>query len=139
MSWFMDLKIGTKLLIGFAAVAVIAGFVGFEGITSLATGDKSDTALYEENIPPLRQSADLSTAFHRLSENVVELIHVSSTEMRANLLQKITDRRKEIQVAVDSLQRMVTSEDVKGPFAELADARRAYIPHLDKTIELAIA
>jgi methyl-accepting chemotaxis protein len=139
MSWFMNLKIGTKLLLGFASVAVIAGFVGYEGITSLKAADDSDTALYEENIPPLRESADLSTAFHRLRANVVELVHATTSETKADLRTKIADRRKEIQISVDSLQRMVTSDDVKKALAELAEARSEFIPPLDKTIELAAA
>jgi methyl-accepting chemotaxis protein len=139
MSWFMDLKIGTKLLLGFALVAAIAGFVGYEGITSILAADASDTFLYEENVPPLRESANISTAFHRLRANVTELIFATSDEMRTDQQKRIKERRKDIQTSVDSLRTMIASEDLKKAFDELATARTEFIPLLDQTIEFAAA
>ncbi len=35
MSWFYNLKIATKLITGFIVVALIAGAVGFTGISNI--------------------------------------------------------------------------------------------------------
>jgi methyl-accepting chemotaxis protein len=137
MSWFMDAKIGTKLLMGFALVAAIAAYVGYEGITSIKAADDSDTMLYEQNVPPLREATNLSTAFHRLTGNVLELIYAKAENERVEAKQKIAERRRDIGTSVDSLQIMITSEDLKKALDELAAARRDYIPLLDQTIELA--
>jgi methyl-accepting chemotaxis protein len=136
MSWFMDLKIGTKLLLGFALVAVIAGFVGYEGITSIRAADDSDTELYEQNIPPLKASADLSTVFHRMRYDVAMYMASTTESARDEFKGKVAQRRKDIQRCVDSLRGMIHSEDVQKVFDELAAARTEFIPLLDKTLEL---
>ena len=44
MTWYRNLKISVKLIIGFLIVAVIAGVIGITGIFSL--NDVSDNAKY---------------------------------------------------------------------------------------------
>ena len=59
MNWFYNLKVGTKLICSFALVAVIAGFIGWEGISSLRTADESDIKLYEKAILKVKKKNTL--------------------------------------------------------------------------------
>ena len=63
MNWFYNLKVSAKLLTGFVLVALIAAFIGYQGITSLKSADESDTALFERNVLPLGVVGDISTNF----------------------------------------------------------------------------
>lgn len=47
MKWFYDLKIATKLLIGFVIVALLAGAVGLVGIINIRNIDNLDSEMYE--------------------------------------------------------------------------------------------
>ena len=57
MKWFYNLKISVKLILSFILVALIAGLIGYEGISSLKTADDSDSILYETNTYPLSLSS----------------------------------------------------------------------------------
>lgn len=48
MKWFYNLKIRTKLLIGFILIALIVGLVGYVGMINIKALDESDTELYEQ-------------------------------------------------------------------------------------------
>ena len=69
MSWFYNLKIATKLLIGFVLVALIAGVVGTVGIINLLSLSKRDTMLYENNTVPLGEIGQAGIFFQRTRIN----------------------------------------------------------------------
>lgn len=69
MSWFYNLKIATKLLIGFVLVALIAGVVGTVGIINLLSLSKRDTMLYENNTVPLGEIGQAGILFQRTRIN----------------------------------------------------------------------
>lgn len=47
MKWFYNLRIATKLIIGFIIVAFIAGIVGVVGIINVHKINNMDTDLYK--------------------------------------------------------------------------------------------
>lgn len=53
MKWFYNMKIGTKLIIGFLMVAFIAGAIGVGGVYNIIKIDRLDTKLYETMTVPL--------------------------------------------------------------------------------------
>ncbi len=112
MQWFYNLKVSVKLLLGFALVALIAAFIGYEGVTSLKTADESDTTLFERNTKPLAKVGEIVDAFQRQRVNVLELIHaVNESEHKTNL-EKIMARRSEIDKYVPELKSMITAKEV---------------------------
>ena len=72
--WFLDMKIGAKLISGFIIVAIIAGVVGIVGVTSLKTAAKSDTELYENMTVPISHLGEIATSFQRIRVNVRDMI-----------------------------------------------------------------
>jgi methyl-accepting chemotaxis protein len=53
MQWFLNLKIGTKLLAGFIFVAMIAGVIGYVGVSSLKSTAEAGTELFEKQTVPI--------------------------------------------------------------------------------------
>lgn len=70
MKWFYNLKIATKLIIGFLIVAFIAGAVGVVGLLNIARITEADTLLFEENTLGIKYSGDAATYYQRLRYNV---------------------------------------------------------------------
>ncbi len=70
MNWFYNMKISKKLLLSFCIVAVIAGFIGYEGISSIRALDAADTKLFEKATVPMGQLQKISVAFQRVRVNM---------------------------------------------------------------------
>lgn len=66
MKWFYNLKIGTKLIGGFITVALIAGVIGFFGITKISQINKGSELMYQRVTVPLSELSDISTSFQRV-------------------------------------------------------------------------
>ena len=136
MKWFYDLKIGTKLISAFVLVALIGAFIGYNGIVSLYAADESDTILYERNLVPVAEMGTISTAFHRLRVNLLELTLSTTAAEKADYTKRIADRRKEIAESVEKVDKAIFSEDVRKIFNEFKDARKDYIESQDQVLGL---
>jgi methyl-accepting chemotaxis protein len=139
MNWFMNLKVGTKLLSGFVLVALIAGFVGYWGIVSLKTADDSDTMLYEGSAVPLGYIAEIGVSFQRLRVNALTVLHAKTAAERDNQIKRIAERRAEIVKGVGNFEKTITTDDVRKAFDEFAASRKEFVPELDTFVELAKA
>jgi len=66
MSWFRNLRIGTKLVAGFCFVAMIAGIVGWIGVQTTRDALKLQKEIYERNLRPIQTLGDISLHFQNL-------------------------------------------------------------------------
>jgi len=82
MKWFYDLKIGTKLIIAFLLVAIIAGTVGVIGFINLLRISNADKLLYEENTLGIKYSGNAATYYQRLRYNAIEMILLTDDSMK---------------------------------------------------------
>jgi methyl-accepting chemotaxis protein len=126
MRWFMDLKIATKLLISFVAVATIAGLVGFWGIRNLQEIDDLDTELYEVNTAPLGDLVTITETFERTRVTVRDLILDRDQEKKRVYEARIAELDRESTHAEESFAKSIRSETVKKLFAKFQDADRRY-------------
>ena len=62
MKWFNNLKIGSRLLIGFGMIMAIALVIGLIGINGISKVDKLDTELYENMTVPLGQLVTITSS-----------------------------------------------------------------------------
>jgi len=63
MTWYNDLRISVKLVLGFAVVASIAAAVGWLGYTKVHQLAEADTFLYERTTVPLKHLGDVYGEF----------------------------------------------------------------------------
>ncbi|MCU7504691.1 MAG: HAMP domain-containing protein [Ignavibacteria bacterium] len=114
MKWFYDLKTGVKLQICFILVALIAGFVGVIGISSLRSANESDAMLYNFNTVPLKISADLTGNFQRMRANALEYILAKTPEEHDKARNSINARLGDIEKNKADLSNHIIAEDVRG-------------------------
>ena len=69
MSWFYNLKISAKLIIGFLLVEVIAGIVGIVGLVNVNNMSEADVLLYEDNTLGIQHISDAALQFLRMRFN----------------------------------------------------------------------
>jgi methyl-accepting chemotaxis protein len=90
MKWYRDLKIGTKLMIGYLIVTLIAGGIGLMGVTSIQKLQSDEQNLYEQMTVPLGQLVYVSDAFTGMIDNVEKMVLATDTG-------EIASREREIE------------------------------------------
>ncbi len=137
MKWFYDLKIGGKLIISFILVALIAGLVGYEGISSLKTADESDKTLYETNTVPLGISGDISTHFQRMRGNGLELVVARTPADSETAANSITAREASIDKSFSELDKVDLPEESRQAANEAKASYKLFQENFKKLISLA--
>lgn len=137
MNWFNNLKIKTKLLLGFTLVAIIAGIIGFEGISSLKNADESSAILYEKNTIPLSLSADISTMFHRVRSNGLEFVTAQTTSQSETAYQSLIARTSDIEKIFSDFDKIDLPEESRNALNDVKASYKQYLPGFDKLISLA--
>ena len=139
MQWFYDQKIGTKLLSSFILLAVIAGVIGWIGISSIRTADLNSTALYEKMTVPIAQLGDVSTAFQRVRVNLAKIVMSRDGAEKQSYAEKIKGYGAEVTRNVELIDKELTGAEEKRLLKEFTDARALYRPVLARVIELSMA
>ncbi|BCZ45627.1 hypothetical protein psyc5s11_16940 [Clostridium gelidum] len=137
MGWFNNLGISKKLLSSFILIALIAGAMGAYGILNLKSIKNSDTELYENMTVPVSQMGEISSEFQRLRVNLRDMIIAQSPEdIQANM-DKIEERRANIDKVSNSFEKTIISVEMKKEFEAFKVARVDFKSKLDKAILLA--
>ncbi|GFO56115.1 chemotaxis protein [Geomonas sp. Red276] len=139
MKWFYDLKIGTKLLTSYLALALVAGVIGWVGVTNIQKIAQEDRVMYEKMMVPATELGTISTSFERMRVNVRDLIHAQTPAAREKYLANIATLRDETDKGLASFEKTLVTDEAKKMFAALVDTRKTYLPLLDKTLAFAKA
>ena len=136
MKWFMNLKIATKLIIGFLIVAVITVAMGVFCLLNIMTLNKSDTELYKDMLVPVTQMAKISEAFQRQNVNLRQaLLDINDQDVEAEL-QKFQDRRIEIETQIAEFEKTTMTDTIRKAFNDFKSANETLKPLQDKAIEM---
>jgi methyl-accepting chemotaxis protein len=135
MQWFLDLKIGVKLLGGFVFVALIAAAIGYVGVTNLKSVSDSDAELYEKQTVPVVRLGKISTYFQRVRVNTRDILLAATPEEVEGCAQKIKSYREEINKLSGEVEKSITSTEERQLYDEFKQARLEYARHLDVLME----
>ncbi len=137
MNWFYNLKIGMKLLLSFILGALIAGLVGYEGISSLKSANSSDTILYETNTYPLALSSKLSTNFQRMRNNGLELVIAKTSSDSEDAVNSISEREKDITNVLSDFEKINLPDESKQALNNVKDSYENFQADFKKLIQFA--
>ena len=139
MKWFLDLKIRTKLLTGFIAIAVIGTTIGYIGIVNLKNVNDNDTQLYENMTVPISWVSEISTYFQRIRVNTRDIILANAQEEIEEYCSRINEYRDSIDVLGKKFEERILSDRMKGAYEEFKQARVGAARDLDEIEALARA
>ncbi len=138
MKGFYNLKIGVKLLIGFVAVALIAGVVGGFGILNIQKMNASDTELYEEKTAPITYYGEISSGYQRNIVLTMMAINADDPNEIKNLKDAMLAGTEDITAAMGKMENTKFSpqlkkliDDWKGTRTVLIDERTKLFEYLD--------
>lgn len=138
MSWYYNLKVSVKLLSAFIIVALIAGAIGWVGVSKLHQIDDADTKLYEKITIPLNDLAEISASFQRQRVNSRDIISASTVEEKQKFANRIKELREGNNKSVDAFEKTILTEEGKKLFEDYKRNRAAYGAEVDKLIALAL-
>lgn len=137
MKWFMNMKIASKLIIGFVLVAIITATVGIVGITSLKTANKSSTQLYVNMTVPISQLADINKDFQMIGISLRDIIIETNSQKMQVIADSINAERADMQKISNEYEKTILSDNMKAAFKDFTDKKNAYDLQFDNALRLA--
>jgi len=65
MNWLKNMRIRTKLLLSFGIMTIMAGIIGYFGITNVQQITKNEKYLYERMTAPLEYLMNMTSSFQK--------------------------------------------------------------------------
>lgn len=113
MKWFYNLKIGTKLILGFIVVALIAGGIGLMGVINIQAVDRQDTYLYEKMTVPLGEMIIMTKSLKGISNDLDGIILSNNSEEIARYEAAILEENTVFESNLKSFQTTLFSDEGK--------------------------
>ncbi len=111
MKWFYNLKIGTKLILGFVVVALIAGGIGLMGVINIQTVDRQDTYLYQKMTVPLGELIFITDAYKGITNDVDAIILSGNADEISRLEASIQEHNTNFDTKMQSFKTTLISEE----------------------------
>ena len=139
MQMFYNLKIGTKLLSSFILLALVAGVIGWIGISSIRKADHNDTMLYEKATVPISQLGEISTAFQRVRVILAKIMLVRDKTEKQKYSDQIKDLSATISKNVELVEKTASTPEEKALIKDFSDSRTVFRPLIGKISDLSMA
>ncbi|QWV92335.1 methyl-accepting chemotaxis protein [Geomonas oryzisoli] len=136
MKTIRDLKVGVKLAVGFACVAVIAAVIGYIGIRVTNNLNREGKRTYETVTVPLSELASMAVSFQRVRINVRDALETTDTAKRKEYVDTAVALRQKITELSAQYEKTIASEEGRRLYNEFTVARADYLKYVDRMFEL---
>lgn len=123
MSWFKNMKIMGRLLLGFCIVALLAGAVGYVGVSNMKTLSEADKILYENNTKPLDTLNAIAVSFYEIRVNLRNMMIDRNDGNRDKYLQAIRDKDQTVKQSMSAFEKEIRNDEAKN---ELENVKKSY-------------
>ncbi|HPU63030.1 MAG TPA: HAMP domain-containing methyl-accepting chemotaxis protein [Mobilitalea sp.] len=134
MKWFRNLKISVKLIIGFLAVALLAGMIGIVGTASLNNVSSDAKILYEKAAEPLGQLSEILEMYLELRVELRNLILVEDTEELDKRIDEMRAKADEIKALMAESKKTAVEEATAKLYEDFDVAFENYIVIMEDII-----
>jgi len=138
MKWYMNMKISSKLLSGFIIVAIIAAAVGVVGIVNLKSIDKSDTVLYENQLVPITQLADVNKNFQMIRVEVRNIIIETNAEKMQAIADSVNTKKTEMEKVSTEYEKTILTDKMAVLFKDYTVKVNEFYVGMDNVLKLAL-
>jgi len=132
------MKLRTKLLVAFLAVAMIAAIVGAIGVANMARISAADVNMYRLATLPLAQIARINQAYQRTRLNLVKIVDDRSLDEAKNDAAKCESFRSTIRINLKDFSKSLVSEADKENFQRMGDLLGDYYAKASPIISLGL-
>jgi methyl-accepting chemotaxis protein len=139
MKWFRDMKIAAKLIMTFLIIAVIAGGVGFYGISSLTSANQMSQSLFN-NYGNSQGYLGYVNSEYEYQRSLLRDIQIEQTVEQAKKSQDgIASSDETIWANMQAFEQTCLQPDEKERYGDLEKKIRAYMDARDGIVNSAIA
>src|SRR5579862_8642201 len=138
MTWFLNLKIATKLILSFTLVAAAAGVIGWTGLSNAQRLSGQSRQLYEQRTVGMRElDAALSGVLIGWAETGAMVMSREPAERR-RLAHEIEDQTRKLEEALDAFGKASLSREEEVLVSKLREALPQYLRARGQSMELAL-
>lgn len=134
MQWFLNLKISTKLIIGFLIVAILACVVGVVGLININNINNADTLLYEQDTLGLNYSGNINTYSMGIRFNALQM--VMSDKTRDESINNIKDYFNKMEDCLKKYEGTISSEEDRNSLEKLNSLWGEYKSYIEDAMNL---
>jgi PAS domain S-box-containing protein len=134
------LELRAKMITGFVLVALITAVVGMIALRSMSMMAQADQRLYEDATVPLPELSNIGTSFEKMRVTSRDFIAAQgNAERRAEFDNQLNILSVNIDQASAAFEKRGLSPDMRKAFERYKEARKAYMIHLGRIMDLAKA
>ena len=124
---FNNVKIRSKLLIGFITLSVISGVIGYIGISKINEMGKADSQMYNSTVVPLAQIVDLTQYFQRMRVNARDMLIVEKVEDKEQKYNRFMEISKIFDSIMIVFEKTIATKEGMSVFKNLKNAKEEYV------------
>ena len=129
-----------KMITGFVLVALTTAVVGAIALRSMSKMAQADKTLYEDVTVPLPELSNIGTSFERMRVTSRDFIAAQgNAERRATFDNQLNILSADIDQASAAFEKRNLSPDMRKALEKYKEARKAYVVHLARIMDLAKA
>jgi methyl-accepting chemotaxis protein len=132
MQWFANLRIQSKLMLGFTLVAFITVAVGVVGVRSIRSIDDADTHMYQAVVLPYALVVDASGNLQRSQRAIRDQLLSRTAADIGAALEQYEEAAELASMAVSDLDRQELDAGVRAKVEEIKAASAAWEPIRDR-------
>ncbi len=138
MTWFLNLKIATKLMLSFTLVAAAAGVIGWTGLSNAQRLSGQSRQLYEQRTVGMRElDAALSGVLIGWAETGALVMSRDPAERR-RLAHEMEDQTRKLEEALDAFGKASLAREEEVLVSKLREALPQYLRARGQAMELAL-
>ena len=131
-----DLKVGTRLGVGFSLVATLMLIIKIVGISRMADLDHSIEKVVNDRYPKVMIAKDVEGSLNSIARYMRNTLIFTDASIVKKEIEKIGEARKTIVEALAKLEKTITSDEGKQKLKSIMDARAAYLPVQENFMKL---
>jgi len=136
MKYYKNLKISSKLIVGFVIVALLSGVVGIVAIINTNNIIDRGNQLYQQNLIPLKPVAKIQNDFLKIRINLRDMALAKTTEAKAKYSNNIETLHKDLQDNIQSYSKDVSSSEESANLITIQKSIIEYDGYKQKIITL---
>ncbi|MFA7267913.1 MAG: methyl-accepting chemotaxis protein [Sterolibacterium sp.] len=136
---FKNLKIGTRLGLGFASVLILLAAISATSVIRVNQINQGVELLVNDKFPKTIWANSIVNNINIVARAARNILLISKPEEAAKELERVSDARKLISENLGKLEKTVKSESGKQAYAKVLDTRKAYVADLERFLDLAKA
>ena len=140
MNWFLNFKMKTKLMLGFAITALLTAIVSIVGITSISKMGKADVVLYNDSVIALGDAGIMGEAFSTVRSALRDMIMDTEAD-KIRGFQKTFNDQRDILLKNEKILEVFSKGDKQKEaiVSRVSSAMKSYFDNADPVMSLAVA